>query len=228
MHCTPLLCKDFWIRNLTICRHRVTYLCDILLQTLWVFFGISFVSTVDHTTCPHRHTHIQLRNVSHIQPYRVFCLFCLRGIRRGLGVTTDRLFGIHTSLSLLSFPPPPAPLILYHSLHSSVFLFSHKPLFVYIYLTSSSNGLFSPFTQCLSRFQVCINTFWMPRWLEQGLFSLRNTPKSSPPHCRKYVVTLFPGLPPAEPLPLTRNIQLIYPWLLGGLWSCVPIGSIWE
>ena len=131
-------------------------------------------------------------------------------------------------LSLSSFLTPLPPSILHHSLHSSIFLFSHKPLFVYLYLTSSSNGLLSPFTQCLSRFQVCINTFWMPHWLEQGLFSLTNTPEWSPPPCRKRVVTLFPGLPPAEPLPLTRNIQLIYPWLLGGLWSCVPIGSIWE
>lgn len=51
-------------------------------------------------------------------------------------------------------------------------------------------------------------------------------PIGSPPPSRKRVVTLFPGLPPAAPL--TRNIQLIYPWLLGGLCSCASIGSIWE
>lgn len=45
---------------------------------------------------------------------------------------------------------------------------------------------------------------------------------------RKGCVTVFPGLPPAAPVALTRNVQLIYPWLLGGLWNCILIGSIWE
>lgn len=49
-----------------------------------------------------------------------------------------------------------------------------------------------------------------------------------PPPRRKNAVTFFPGRPPAAPVPLTRNIQLIYPWLLRGLWSCTSIGSIWE
>lgn len=77
-----------------------------MLVAMMIIFGIRYLTffrkllAVDHTTCPHRHTSIQLRNVSHNQSYQVFGLFCLRGIRRGLGVTTDRLFGIHTSLHL--------------------------------------------------------------------------------------------------------------------------------
>lgn len=133
---TPLLMYRLVNQNsYTICSNQTGSFCinDKVCYSVpvWQFAanslgtwisGISCVSTVDHTTCPHRHTHIQLRNVSHNQSYQVFCLFCLRGIRRGLGVTSDRLFGIHTSHPL-PHTSPSHPVSFPASLYYSFFRF---------------------------------------------------------------------------------------------------------
>lgn len=65
----------------------------------------------------------------------MFCLFCLRGIRRGLGVTTDRLFGIHTAVLFSLHMPPSHPVSFPPSLWRSLPR-SHVPRLFTFFSTS--------------------------------------------------------------------------------------------
>lgn len=146
---------------------------------VWIF-GVSYLSAVDHTACPHEHTALPLRNVSHV--HLIGCLVCFvwGASEEGLALWL-MAFVEYTSLSSwLTHPHPVTPSSTPSSFSPCRIFFLHFSLEVnWGTITWVTSSVFhtAPFRSSGKALNIL-----MGLWLARGLFFFHKHPitRSSP------------------------------------------------